>query len=118
MAKFSRCLVPFGTIALVTGENEIARTIGAAAAARHLVVEFKGHPLLATIGTRVVIFDEEIGAQFPPRKLAVLVIHACDFRILDELHVETDPLNLDPAQRGKAAGPSRPAYHIVHTGAD
>ena len=111
-------LVPFGLVTRVAREHQIAGSVGAAPAAWHLVVEFKGHSLLPTIRTPVAIFDQQIGAQFPARKPAVLILRPRDLRILDELHVETDPLDLETADRCEASIPSRPGHDVVHAGAD
>jgi hypothetical protein len=110
MPKFCGRFVSLGQIALMAGKDEIARPIGPSAAARNLVVEFERHVLLATIHTRIGVFDQEIASEFPTGKLPSLVFLSGYFRILDELHVKTDALDLDARERRplpKAPGPGQ-----------
>ena len=50
VAEFRRRLIPFGHVAIVTREHDIARSIGTSPAARDLVIELERHIPHVTVG--------------------------------------------------------------------
>jgi hypothetical protein len=49
-------LIAFGLVAVVAGEDQIARSIGASTAARNLVIDLEGDLSDLTVGTAMLEF--------------------------------------------------------------
>ena len=94
VAELRGGLIPFRLITLMTGQRQVRDPVGAAPAPGLHVINLKRDIGLATIGTSVRILDEQVGTYFPSGKLAVLILHSVDFRVLKQLRVEAHTLDL------------------------
>ncbi len=73
VAPFGSRLVPFGLIARMAGQTEIADPVRPAPAPGHNVVQFERTVSLAAVGAPIRILEEQIGTGFPSSQGALLV---------------------------------------------
>jgi hypothetical protein len=118
VAELRGRLIPFRLIARMTGQRQVGDPPGAAPAPRPDVIKLKRHLGLATVGAAVRVLDEQVGTHFPSGKLTVLVLHALDFRVLQQLRVEAHALDLQTANRRPADEPVRPGDDVSDTTQD
>ena len=116
VAPLGSRLVPFGLIARMARQTEIADPVRPAPAPGHNVVQFKRTVRLAAVGAPIRILDEQIGARFPASKGALLVVRTRNLRMLEQVRVEADSLHFDAAYRCEASTPLRPGAHIADAG--
>src|SRR5260370_317080 len=116
MAEFASRLVAFGRVAVMASQRQVADAIGTAPRAGSDVIDLGRHLRLATVRTAIVVFVQQVGPYLPPGKLPVLVLDARDLRVLKQLGVEADLLDVDADDGEPSAIAPGPGEDVAHTG--
>src|SRR5579883_575182 len=114
MPPFGSGEVAFGGITIVTTQYQIADAIGTPARTGDHMINLEGHLASPTIHAPILVFEEQIGSYLPSCKCSLLVLHPADLRVLEQLGVETHPLNLDATHGDPLRKPFGPSQHIAH----
>src|SRR5207244_1066461 len=114
--EFVSRLVPFGRVADVASQRQVADAIGTAPRARSDVIDLERNLRLAAVRTPVRVLEQQVGPHLPTGKLPVLVLDALDLGVLKQLGVEADLLDLDAADGDQAAIALGPGEDIAYTG--
>src|SRR6266702_4824357 len=116
MAEFVSCLVSFGCVAAVAGKRQIADAMGTAPRVRSDVIDLERNLRLAAVRAPVRVLEQQVGSHLPSSQLPVLVLDARDLRVLKQLGVEADLLDLDAADGGKASIAPGPGEDVAQAG--
>jgi hypothetical protein len=78
------------------------------------VIDLKGRVNAPTVHALSPTFLQQIRADFPPDEFSSLIANAREFRVLEQLHVELDALDIDAFHRHPALILSGPGEHIAN----
>ena len=101
-------------VALSAGNGEVRNSVGTSSCLGYDVLDVEHNPALATIDALAVKLFEEIFLEFVACKLALLVFHAGDCRVLHQLRIELHKLLNKTRDRDKPCQ----AVHPRHDGVD
>jgi len=79
------------------------------------VIDLERHSRLATVRTPVLVLEQQVGPHLPSGKLPVLVLATRNLRVLKQLGVEADPLDLDASDGDPAAIAPGPGEDVAYT---
>jgi hypothetical protein len=116
MAELGGRLGSLVLVAVVTAEHQIGKAVGAPSASGQEMVDLKGAVRLATIDALIRVLEEQVRSGFPTRKLALLILHARDFRVLEQLRIEAHCLDFKTREGGPSRESVRPRERVAHSG--